>query len=63
MLTKEGQVRVQVRGRHGNRERLCTFLEAFLKEGLLKCSHLLQGLILRDRISCRGHRLLQLGPQ
>ena len=41
MLTKEGQVLVKVRGRRGIRERLCTFLEALLKERLLERNHLL----------------------
>ena len=60
MLTKVGQVPVWMLGHCGVCERLRSLLVSLIMNGLLECSHLCRGLVLRDRVGYHGLGFPQL---
>ena len=58
MHTEESQVSIPACGHHNIRENLRGVLVTLIMKVLLECSHLLRGLVLRDRISRHNLRLL-----
>ena len=60
MPNKVGQVPVQMPGCRDVRESLRTLLVSLVMDGLLECSHLRRGLVLRDCISSCDLGFLQL---
>ena len=63
MLLEVDKVPVRMRGRRGACESLRSLLISLVMDGLLECSHLHRGLVLRDRVSSRDLGFLQLDFQ